>query len=339
MESRRLLVVDDDEAFCHFVDVVLTARGYEVVTVTDPRRAMDLLCEGDFDAVLLDLVMPELDGLELLERIRKRFNVLPVMVVTAHGSAGATLEAMRRGATDFVSKPVNATHLDLRIRAACDLERARRLADTDGLTGLYNHRYLQQCVEHEVARAERYGRPLSLVMADLDEFKAYNDTFGHPRGDEALIEVSRILRQVSRGTDIVARYGGDEFTLLLPETAIAEAGVLAERTRQCVEALDLGDGGSGPAPRLTLSLGVAALAIGRGAGEDLIAAADAALCRAKELGRNRVGVAEMATTRLPVAPEGLVRRPGVLPSTWAGSVAGSGAALAAFSNQFRGDRS
>ncbi len=339
MSPRHLLVVDDDEAFCLLVDAMLTARGYGVVTLTDARRAMDLLRHGDFDVVLLDLVMPELGGLELLRRIRRRFNVLPVLVVTADGSAAATLEAMRRGATDFVTKPVDATHLDLRIRAACDLERARRLADTDGLTGLYNHRYLQQRLAQEVERAERYGRSLSLAMADIDDFKTYNDAFGHPRGDEVLIEVSRILQRVGRGTDVVARYGGDEFTLILPETAVTEAGVLAERARHCVEALDTGDGVAG-SPPLTLSLGVASCAAASNTRESLIGAADAALYRAKQLGRNRVCIAEPAAAALQAGAGAQLqpRASGGLLLPWASPAIGSGAALAAFSDQFRGDR-
>ena len=290
MEPRHLLVVDDDPAVCQLMSAQLAEPlGYEVVTETDARKVLDLLREGEFDIVLVDLVMPELSGLELIDRIRQHFNVLPILVVTGYGSAEMTVDAMRRGATDFVTKPVDCPLLDLRIRSACALEQTRRMANTDGLTGLYNHRYLQQRLGQELERAQRYERPLSVVMADLDHFKSYNDTFGHPRGDQVLIEVSRTLRQASRATDIVARYGGEEFTLILPETTAEEARVVAERARQCVAALNLGE--SPDAPRVTLSLGVASHHPG-GSKETLIEQADVALFEAKRRGRNRVCVAQ-----------------------------------------------
>ena len=291
MEPESLLVIDDDPLFCRLAEVLLAGHGYRVVTETDPRKTLTLLQGGDFDVVLVDLVMPELGGLELISQIREHWNVLPILVVTAHGSVETTLEAMRRGATDFVTKPVDAPLLDLRIRGAYDLERTRRLANTDGLTGLYNHRFLQERLDQEIERSDRYDRPLSLVMADLDHFKDFNDTYGHPRGDQALIAVARTLRQVSRSSDVVARYGGEEFTLLLPETALVEGWVLAERARQCVEALRTQVGSALTGRRMTLSLGLAPFSPGTTKAA-LIQEADAALYLAKRQGRNRVCVGQ-----------------------------------------------
>lgn len=283
-EPRNVLVVDDEVAICRLFHAMLTPLGYRVATETDPRRVMSLLRETDFDVVVLDLVMPGMDGRDLIEEIRRHDSALPILVVSGYGSAEITVDAMRRGATDFVTKPVDVPLLDLRIRRVYDLEHARRLANTDGLTGLYNHRHLQERLQQEIDRAQRYDRPLSVVMADLDRFKRFNDAFGHPRGDEVLIQVAQTLRHVSRAADIVARYGGEEFTLILPETAAPEAGVLAERARRCVKALRIGaDAGL----RVTLSLGVAAYAPGLSK-EALIEAADAALYAAKRRGRNRV---------------------------------------------------
>ena len=299
MEPHRLLVVDDDESVCHVMSVLLADLGYEVVTETDPRRVLSLVRQGEFDVVLLDIVMPDLDGLELIDQIREHFNVLPILVVTAYGSAELTVEAMRRGATDFVTKPVDAPLLDLRIRRAFDLEQTRRKANTDGLTGLYNHRYLQERLLQEIERAERYDRPLSVVMADLDHFKSFNDAHGHPRGDEVLIAVSSTLRQVSRASDILARYGGEEFTLILPETTHEESLVVAERARQCIDALNL-EIGTGGTLRVTLSLGIASYVPGMSK-EALIESADAALYSAKRRGRNRVYDADEQSEAPPLA--------------------------------------
>ncbi len=292
-EPKHLLVVDDDVAVCQVMSLMLTDLGYGVVAETDSRKALSILREGEFDVVLVDIVMPNLDGLELIDQIREHFNVLPILVVTAYGSSELTVDAMRRGATDFVTKPVDAPVLDLRIRRAFDLEQTRRMANTDGLTGLYNHRHLQERLQQEIERAERYDRPLSVIMADLDHFKSFNDAFGHPRGDELLIAVARTLRHLSRASDILARYGGEEFTLVLPETSAAEAQVLAERVRQCVAALEIEEPPSrrGAETGVTLSLGLASYAPGA-TKEELIEAADVALYRAKRAGRDCVRVAK-----------------------------------------------
>lgn len=288
MEPHKLLVVDDEAIFCKVIWALLTEIGYQVTTETDAHKVPTLLRQGSFDVLLMDLHMPGLDGLDLIESIRKDDNVLPIIVVTGDNSSETTVEAMRRGATDFVAKPVEGSLLDLRIRRAFDLEHSRRLANTDGLTGLYNHRHLQERLQQEVDRARRYGRPLSVVMADIDHFKRFNDTFGHPCGDEALIAVSDTLRQVGRTPDIVARYGGEEFLLVLPETELSKAMIVAERARQCVEALRFP--AVHPSARLTLSLGVAELApndlMQEGSKGSLIKRADEALYRAKDGGRN-----------------------------------------------------
>jgi diguanylate cyclase (GGDEF)-like protein len=281
------------------MSAMLTNLGYDVVAETDARNVLSILRAGEFDVVLVDIVMPNLNGLDLIDQIREHWNILPILVVTAYGSAELTVDAMRRGATDFVTKPVDGALIDLRIRRAFDLEQTRRMANTDGLTGLYNHRHLQERLQQEIVRTERYKRPLSVIMGDLDQFKGFNDAFGHPRGDELLIEVARTLRKLSRASDILARYGGEEFTLVLPETSAEDARVLAERVRQCVADLDCGEAAGAKAPdpshtdprsKVTLSLGVAAHVPGNSK-EVLIEAADAALYQAKRAGRNRVVVA------------------------------------------------
>ncbi|MDA8020672.1 MAG: diguanylate cyclase [Thermoanaerobaculia bacterium] len=290
MKSLRVLVVDDEPAICRLCRSQLEMFGHEVITESDPTRTIDVLEAGSFEAVILDLVMPEQSGLEVLRELRVRWPALPVLVVSGVNLVDIVAEAMRLGASDFVAKPVDATELDLRLRRAYEFEHARRLANTDGLTGLFNHRFLQQCLEREIDRAERYDRPLSLVMVDIDHFKQFNDQFGHLAGDEALVAISETLVNVSRASDIVARYGGEEFVLVLPETSCEKAVLVAERARQCAERLDLAVTRGETEYQLTVSCGVS----GRRRGdsrEALIGEADAALYEAKRAGRNCVRVA------------------------------------------------
>ena len=290
MKPLRVLVIDDEPAICRLYSSQLEMFGHDVITESDPTRTFDVLEAGSFEAVILDLVMPQRSGLEVLRELRDRWPALPVLVVSGVNLVDIVAEAMRLGASDFVAKPVDATELDLRLRRAYEFEHARRLANTDGLTGLYNHRFLQQCLAREIDRAERYGRPLSLVMVDIDHFKQFNDRFGHLAGDEALVAITETLVNVSRASDIVARYGGEEFVMVLPETSHEKAQLVAERARQCAERLDLEVCRGEPGYPLTVSCGVAGRRVGE-TREALIGEADAALYEAKRAGRNCVRVA------------------------------------------------
>ncbi len=164
-------------------------------------------------------------------------------------------------------------------------EEHSRLAITDELTGLYNHRHFYQVLQAEVSRALRYRRNLSLILLDIDHFKQYNDRFGHLVGDEALRRLAEILKRNTRDVDVVARYGGEEFAIILPETTLQQAAIHAERIRAAVEEHRFRD-------RFTVSLGVAAFGKGKERGEELVLMADQALYRAKAEGRNRVCLAQ-----------------------------------------------
>lgn len=291
MKSLRVLVVDDETSICQLFRSQLEVLGHRVLTESDPRRVIEVLEAGSFEAVILDLVMPQKSGLEILSDLRAKWPTLPVLVVSGVDLVDIVAEAMRLGASDFVAKPVDATELDLRLRRAFEFEHTRRLANTDGLTGLYNHRFLHQCLKAEIDRAERYERPLSLVMVDIDHFKRFNDRFGHLAGDEALVAITETLVNVSRASDIVARYGGEEFVLVLPETSCEQARLVAERARQCAEGLELEVSRDAPAFGLTVSCGVASWHKGQSR-ESLIGEADAALYEAKRAGRNCVVVSK-----------------------------------------------
>ena len=287
----KVLVVDDEEVICTlFATMLKQYNCYQVATTTDGHKVMDILRREPFDVVLLDMQMPAMTGIELLREITQIYEELPVIIITGYGTIEAAVEAMQAGAADFVTKPVPAAVLNIRIQKVLEYARTQRLASTDGLTDLYNHRTFQQRLAHDVERANRYGRPLSLLMIDVDRFKLYNDMYGHPQGDRVLRDIAQLLREGSRTSDIVARYGGEEFALILPETDGASAQKIGNRLRERVQHYPFAGEERLPGGHLTISVGVATHtpACTR---EALLQAADAALYTAKRTGRNRVCVA------------------------------------------------
>jgi len=196
----------------------------------------------------------------------------------------------KRDQTPFVAADLRlldaiAGHAAVALSNARQYEETLRRAQRDSLTGLANHGYLHSTLEREVERAQRYGRDLAIAMIDIDHFKRFNDRFGHPAGDDALVRVAESIAAISRVHDLVARYGGEEFTVVLPETTLEGAVAFGEKARQAVEASGFGPDGT---EELTVSIGVSELTAGSASAASLIDAADAQLYRAKSLGRNRV---------------------------------------------------
>ncbi len=287
MPKPKLLIVDDDIAVCKTLAETLNEHGYDCTIETNGLQVLSRLQTEFFDSVLLDLLMPEIAGLELLQRIKGPFPDLPVIIITGFGSIETAVESMQAGASDFVTKPIDIAVLDIRIKKAIEHEQTRRLAFTDGLTSLANYRWFHTRLQQEIERADRYRRPLSLIMLDIDYFKAYNDTHGHPQGDAILAQVAKLLKQTSRSSDMVARYGGEEFALILPETDQTSAEALGDRLREEIEQFQFAGEERLPSKILTISVGIATHS--RYADKEaLIAAADAELYRAKREGRNRV---------------------------------------------------
>jgi diguanylate cyclase (GGDEF)-like protein len=177
-------------------------------------------------------------------------------------------------------------------------EKLRELAFRDGLTGLYNHRYFQELMDHELSRAKRYKKAFSLIMFDLDHFKKINDQYGHPVGDLVLKEVSQAVKALLRESDIASRYGGEEFTFVLAETELSGAAVVAERLRRAVERLEIV--ANGQRIKITVSVGVTSydIALGNKEKSEILAAADKALYNSKGAGRNRISVVNMMAAGL-----------------------------------------
>lgn len=288
----RVLVADDDEDARETLALVL--EDYEVLLAADGREATEMALRAHPDLVLMDLYMPRMDGLTALQALRADPLTanLPVILISARGDDLTRSRSLDLGAVDFLQKPFSARELKARIERTLRLTRRetqlRELARTDPLTGLANLRAFRARLEEEVKRARRYRTPLACVMVDMDHLKPINDELGHAAGDIAIGAVAEVIRHELRETDFGARYGGDEFVMLLPHTTADEACVLAERL--CARLRNAEIEVSGRRLPITASFGIAALSDESldDPGEALVRRADAALYAAKRAGRGRV---------------------------------------------------
>lgn len=293
---RVLLVEDDDEDVGIFRRYIAQLRDHQVsvVRVASEEEARSRLASEHFDMVFLDLNLTSGgSGIDLLRQLQNEGADMPVVVVTGSGDELMAVEAMKAGAYDYLVKDgldpdlLERTIRNARQRHFLEQERARmirklrELSVTDELTGLANRRRLTQLLDEEVRRSARTGHMFAVLMIDLDHFKLVNDRFGHQTGDRVLKQCATALRQSVRTTDLVGRYGGEEFCVVLPETSAAGAHRVAEKLREAVGVL--------PDPVPTISVGLA-LWEPRSSVDDLLRRADQALYKAKEAGRNRTVV-------------------------------------------------
>jgi two-component system cell cycle response regulator len=306
--GQRIAIVEDDSNVRRMLRLHLERAGYSVCEAATVEGGRELLRSGGWELAILDRRLPDGDGVALACDLRAQFPHAYLMILTGETSDEAKLEGFECGADDYVTKPFQIPELLARIRAGVRivelqaklLDSNRKLEEltvTDPLTQLRNRRAFEQELATQFERARRYGRALSLIMVDIDHFKSINDTYGHPAGDAVLQELARILERDTRSSDLVARLGGEEFAVLLPETALFEAVQVAEKIRAAVASEELRAGGA--AIRVTISAGAANVPHSEvPSAAELVQAADQALYRAKENGRNRIEVERRFRLRL-----------------------------------------
>lgn len=296
-EKTRILVVEDDPFSQTILKDALERSGYAVVLAENGRIAFDLCQQEHFPLIITDWVMPEMDGIEFCRAVRgmPSEHYVFILLLTSLDKKDELIAGLDAGADEYLVKPVHEIELAARLKAArriLDLETSlKQLALHDQLTGSYNRGYLDRQLSKEIQRSWRYGHPLSILLADIDHFKAVNDRYGHQAGDQVLREfVDRIGRSIRKENDWIARYGGEEFVIVLPETASAGGLVVAERIRNLIA--DSTVIVQGAAIDVTVSLGVVTIEdtslIEELSLDDILGKADACLYRAKEAGRNRV---------------------------------------------------
>jgi diguanylate cyclase (GGDEF)-like protein len=283
-----ILVVDDDPLLAEAYALTLRRAGMLVTVVSDPSRAIEALAAATPDLILMDVQMPEVDGIELARVIRqtRRHLSLPIVFLSAEQDTARQLLARKLGGDDFIPKPVDLDRLVTLVRLRAERARSlRAVMESDSLTGLLNHARFKERLALELERARREGQELSLTIIDLDHFKGVNDTHGHLVGDRVIRGLARSLRKHLRRTDVIGRYGGEEFAALLPSTSPEQATARLDKIRERFGATPF-DGAHGPFS-VTYSAGIAGSGPHEGP-EALISAADAALYAAKRAGRNRV---------------------------------------------------
>lgn len=298
-EDRRILVVDDDDQIIEIINLCLASEGYQFKSTMDPVEALSLIHSWKPHVVILDVNLPLMSGIEALKKIRQENEYISVIFLSGRSATDEVVTGLDAGADDYICKPFVPEELLARVRTQLRIkdlndelrkanEMLKELSETDDLTGLFNMRSLYSRLEHEIQRGRRYKRTVCVVMMDMDKFKSVNDAHDHLFGSFVLSEVGKIIKQTIRTVDIAARYGGDEFLMVLTEVDRPGAILFCERLRERIENYNFEL--NSDKMKLTASIGFSITDPQNGDidTKQLVRIADRALYDSKHKGRNQV---------------------------------------------------
>jgi len=298
--TGRVLVIEDRPESVAWFNTALRPAN-EVAAVDTFEEALVRVKGGDYDLIVVSLGMRGFDGLRLCSQLRSlpEGRNVPILVVVSEGERRKLTQALEMGVNDYLTRPVDKNELTARVRTQLRKKRyadrlrhnvqlSLEMAITDQLTGLHNRRYMERHLSTLISNAGKSGRPLAFLIMDIDYFKSVNDTYGHDMGDEVLREFASRIGANVRGIDLACRYGGEEFVVVMPDTDISFAYMVAERLRRSVEANPFEISRDPRKLNVTISIGIASSEGERDTAEALLHRADQALYRAKRDGRNRV---------------------------------------------------
>lgn len=299
-QSGRVLIIDDRVSSAERLQAMLSTQ-HQVEVECNPSEAVFHAAEGNFDLMIVSLAIESADALRLCSQLRslERTRNVPVLAICDGEDNARMIRGLEIGVNDYLMRPIDANELHARARTQIRKKRyADRLRDnvqqsiemaiTDGLTGLYNRRYMESHLGSLLEQAASRGKPLTVLVLDIDFFKSINDSYGHDAGDDVLREFATRIRKSIRGIDLACRIGGEEFVLVMPETDMAVATIVAERLRRRIASEPFAISQGSKAIDVTISIGIATLDTADDNASTILKRADQALYRAKRDGRNRV---------------------------------------------------
>jgi len=294
--ENKILIVEDDSVISDLIHQFLTRSGYQAIITQSAEEAAEILKGEEINIILSDIKLPGMDGITFTREVKKQYN-LDVIIATGYSSEYSYEDAINNGASDLIFKPIRLNELMLRINRVIRerslinerdrmIENLRKLSIKDPLTDLYNSRYFYEQLEKEITRSDRYFHPLSLIFIDIDNFKVVNDSYGHMVGDKAILMIAKKMEASLRSLDTAYRFAGDEFTVILPETAADKAEVVADRIRSEMENERLVIFEK-QISKITLSIGIAEYVRNEEMGQ-FIHRADVNMYQAKQRGGNKI---------------------------------------------------